>query len=238
MLTLLQIVTHHCQVTGLPVPAKVVGGSDKHSLQMLGLMTELLDDLERRQPSEANTREATFVSVANESQGALSTIADEGFIQFIPDTFFNRTTNLAVATGLTPGEWQALKAGPGAAGPYYRVRLRGGNLYITPTPPAGETFAFEYQSRFYVLDTSAEYAGAWAADGDQLALPDSIGRAWLKFAWKREKGLDYAEDQISYEQTLDAFFRRDNGPREINMAGRSGKPSAGVIVPIGSWNLP
>lgn len=239
MRTLLATVRAFCQRAGLPIPAAVYGSADPQVGQIYGLMEELLEDLEDRKVWQQNSREATFTTVATESQGSILTIADAGFMQILPDTFFNRTTNLKVDTGLSAAKWQAIKAGPGAAGPFYRSRLRQNELLLTPTPPAGETMAFEYRSNAFIRNAAnTAYLTAWASDSDQLVLPDSIGVSWLQFAWRRRKGLDYAEDQLTYERHIASLSIRDNTPRDINMAGCGGQPRSGVVVPIGSWNLP
>lgn len=247
MKTLLQIVQSTCRVLGVPVPNSVIGNQQTQVAQMLGLMEELLVDLEQREFWQNTIREATFTSFAQEDQGFISTIADEGFIQFVPDTFFDRTTNLKVTTGLRPDEWQAIKAGPGTAGPFYMARIRNGKLLMSPTPPSGDTMAFEYHSRYFIEATPyvppvdedpevpATYTGSWTSDSHKLIGPDGLGPAWLKFAWKREKGLDYAEDQTTYEIILANLKIRDNAPRPIDMGNTRRGPQSGVIVPVGSW---
>ncbi len=237
MLTLRQIVQQTCRVLALPVPAKVISNTEKNVLQMLGLMELLLDDLEQKGWYQQVVREGTFTSVATESQGSIHTHAPYGFVQFIPDTFFDRTTNLKVDTGYRPDEWQAMKAGPGVAGPFYRARLRNDILYLSPTPPAGDTMAFEYQSRYFLQTSVGDSTplGSWTSDDNALIAPDSLGKAWLRFRWKREKGLDYAEDQADYETAFANLKIRDNSPAPIHMAGPSRGPKAGVVVPVGSW---
>lgn len=249
MKTLLQIVRATCQVLALPQPGSVIGNSDPRVAQMLGLMEELLTDLEMREWWQNTIREATFTSFAQEDQGFISTIADEGFVQFIPDTFFDRTTNLKVTTGLRPDEWQAIQAGPGSAGPFYMARIRNDRLLLSPAPPSGDTMAFEYQSRYFIEaspyvppvdedpEVPATYTGSWTNDTHKLVGPDGLGPAWLKFAWKREKGLDYAEDQVTYENILATVKIRDNAPRPLHMDETRIGYRAGVVVPAGNWSM-
>lgn len=249
MKTLLQIVQATCRVLALPQPGSVIGNSDPRVAQMLGLMEELLVDLEMREWWQNTIREATFTSFAQEDQGFISDIADEGFVQFIPDTFFDRTTNLKVTTGLRPDEWQAIQAGPGSAGPFYMARIRNDRLLLSPAPPSGDTMAFEYHSRYFIEATPyippvepddavpATYTGTWSNDSHKLVGPEGLGPAWLKFAWKREKGLDYAEDQVTYENILATVKIRDNSPRPLRMDETRTGYRAGVVIPAGNWSM-
>ena len=233
--TLKQIVQETCRRGGMPIPSSVVGSTVPQVQTLLGLMNELLDDLYTRKTYQQNVREATFISVANANQGNIHTLADVGFVAILPDTFFNRTTGLEVTMGLSGAKWQEVQATDGVAGPFYEGRLRNDLLLLSPTPAAGEAFAFEYQSNAYVLDTvTGDFRTTWEADTDTFTLPDGLAIAWLRGAYKREKGLEYAEDAIRYEAFHAAVGAKDNTPRAIDTSGCS-RRGFGVIVPEGNW---
>jgi hypothetical protein len=237
-LTLKEIVQSVARRSGIPVPPGVVGSQILQVAQLFGLMEEFLEDLVTRKAYQFVIREATFTSVADESQGLVQTHAPAGFVRILPETFFNRTTNLPVRLGLEPSTWQAIKAAPGAAGPYYRARFRGNELLFSPTPPAGELFAFEYHSRAFILDEDGiTYKTRWEKDTDTCVFPDEVPVAWLRMAWKREKGLEYAEDALRYETHLGALSTRDNNPAPIDMSGGGELRPFGAVVPPGYWNL-
>lgn len=221
----------------MPIPSSVVGSTVPQVQTLLGLMNELLDDLYTRKTYQQVIREATFISAASPNQGSIHTIADTGFVMVMPKTFFNRTTGLEVTMGLPGSEWQAIEASSGVAGPFYQARLRNDQLLLSPTPAAGEAFAFEYQSNAYILDTvTGDYRTSWEADTDTFVLPDGLAIAWLRAAYKREKGLEYAEDAIRYEAFHAAMGAKDSTPRDIDMSGCSGR-GFGAIAPEGNWAL-
>lgn len=225
--------------TGIPIPAGVIGSQIPQVGQLFGLMEELLEDLAMRKAYQFVIREATFVSVAGESQGPVQLAAPYGFERILPGTFFNRSTNLPVTTGLEPSTWQAIKAAPGAAGPYYQMRFRGDEMLFSPRPPAGETFAFEYHSRAFLLDEDGlTYKTTWEKDTDTCVFPDEIPIAWLRAAWKREKGLEYAEDALRYESLLASLGTRDNNPVAIHTDGVGGARLSGAVIPPGYWVIP
>lgn len=237
--TILQVIQEHCRRTKLPQPNSAVGSADVQVLQMVGLMNELLEDLTTRKVWQQNTHQTTFTTVATSSQGAISTIAPNGFAAFLPNSFFSRSSTLRIYTGLTAAEWQARQATGIQSGPAYWVRLRNNSLLVSPTPAAGETWAFEYYSTFFVLATDGTtYKEYFTVDSDTLILPDRVAQTWLRWRWKSEKGLDYAEDFARYEMTIEALSRRDQEGRPLNMAGECGDAEAGVVIPVGSWSLP
>jgi hypothetical protein len=235
--SLLTIVQRFCQRTGLSVPTTVYGTSDTQVQQILGLLEEEGTDLARRGAWEGITFEATHTTVAAESQGAMTTIASNGFNYIKNDTIWDRTDDLPVLGPVSAQEWQALKA-MSLNGPRYQFRIRGGNLIVNPTPTAGHTWAFEYVSKNWITDsTGTTYRQYFGADGDLLLLPPELLLMGLRWRWKKEKGLEYAEDFRTYEMQVKDALGRDGGKPVLmmNSEGRSIKP--GIFVTPMSWDL-
>lgn len=236
-LSLLEIVQHTRGRLGQPVPASVAGNADPGIIQSLGLLNEFLEDLVLRKYWQANTIEATFVSVATAGQGTLDTLFPYGYEGLLPDTFFNRTTQLQLAGSLTPAEWQSRQATL-ATGPLTSFRIRRNQLLLSPVPVAGETYAVEYMSSFFVYGPAdTTYRKYWLRDTDTCTLDDALPMAYLKWAWKKEKGLDYAEDFRKYEAMLESKSLRENRPAALFMDGDTASYAPGVIVSPGSWPL-
>lgn len=238
-MTLLEIVQQTRARLGQPIPSYVVSNPDAGIVQCLGLLNEFLEDLVTRQFWASNTREATFVSVATESQGLLSTLFPFGYEGLLPDTFYNRTTKLPVTGGLTPAEWASRKAS-GVSGPLPSFRIRGGELLLNPIPAAGQTFAVEYLSNNFIYnaaDPGPVYRKYWLKDLDTCILDDALPMSYLKWAWRREKGLDYAEDFRKYETLLASKALRETVKPAISLDGGFPSIGPGMVVSPGSWPL-
>lgn len=243
-LNLLQIVQAHAGRQGLPVPAYVAGNPDGYAVQCLGLLNEFNEDLCIRKAWEMNVREATWTSTATESQGSLDTLAPFGFEGIIQDSFWDRTSKLKVGGGLTSADWAARKAS-GFTGPISCFRLRGHNLLLNPAPAAGLTYAFEYYSSFFVYDpgtvtVTANYKKYWSLDRDTSTVDDALAIAYLRWAWKREKGFDYAEDFAKYERMLATKAARQDSPQTVQLDCADSLNSLrgpGIGVQPGSWPL-
>jgi hypothetical protein len=235
-MTLLQLVQEFCRRTGLATPNAVVSHADKGILQLWGLLNELPEDLTTRKAFQQNTREATFTSTAAEDQGAIATLAPSGFQGIIRETVFDRTDQRPLCGGLSPVEWQVNKATQSTS-PFYEYRVRNGRLLFSPALPASHSIAFEYVSSYFIQDESSVAKEYWSADTDTFLLPDMIALAWLRWKWKSEKGLEYAEDFRKYELIVAAYLLRNDSPQAADLSGQRKSMQPGVLVPEGSWSI-
>ena len=238
MATLLSVVQDFCKRQNLPSPSTVYGSTDQGVLQMMALLEEEGNDLAQRHFWEALTREADHTSLALEDQGAIATIADDGFRFIVNDTIWDRSTRLPVCGPMSAQNWQALKALV-STGPRYRFRIRGGKLLVNPAAVASESWYFEYVSKNWISNAAGNiFKARFTVDTDIILLPDDLCLQGLRWRWKKEKGFDYAEDFRTYEDQVKMAMGHDGGKATISMdcdATRGPKP--GVFVSPGSWNL-
>jgi len=206
-------------------------------LQLFRLLEEEGNDLARRGDWEGITFEATHTSLAAEDQGAITSIATNGYRVIKNGTFWDRTNKLPVLGPLSNAEWQTLK-GVGTTGPRYHFRIRGGKVLVNPTPTAGYTWAFEYISKNWILGADGTtYKQYFTLDTDTILLPEDLVLMGLRWRWKKEKGFDYAEDFRTYETQVKDALGRDGGKRTLSMDGGSHSAKPGIFVPDMSWSL-
>lgn len=237
-MNLLQIVSEFCQRTGLPIPTLVVGAQDDQLTQLVGLANEICEDLVRRHAWTDLMQESVFTSVLGGDQGAISTLAPRGFLKVLNETIYDRTRRLPVFGPRSPEAWQAIKALP-MSGPFYQYRFRGGHLLITPDMPAGHTMAFEYVSEACVYNaTDVEYKAFFTKDADEFLLDKTLLIKGLRWRWKEEKGLPYAEAFREYETAVAEASGADGTKPVMSMSQTSPAIQPGVFVPAGNWNLP
>jgi hypothetical protein len=236
--SLLTTIQYACGRFGVPVPASVLGTTDSQVLQMLRLLEEEGNDLSMRGEWEQLTLEASHATTAVEDQGALTGIATNGFRYIKNDTIWDRTDRLHVLGPVSSVNWQALKAVV-TTGPRYQFRIRGGKLLVNPAPTAGHEWKFEYISKNWILGADGTtYKQYFTLDTDTILLPEDLVLMGLRWRWKKEKGLDYAEDFRTYEMQVTQQLGRNGGKPVIYMDGPSWYgPRPGVWVPDGSWGL-
>lgn len=233
-MSVLSIIQQHCRIHALNVPTAVIGSTDTQVNQLYGVLLETLDDMIQESKFNVTTQEAVFTVTAAEDQGAMATLAPNGYFQANIGTFYDRTNKLAM-TPLSDTEWQAMKAS-GATGPSFQFRIRNDRLLLSPVPTAPlPQVAFEYMSSWCVKSAAGTLQSTILADDDTMVFPPMIVRKWLMYRWKLLKGLPYQEDmQAAYEQ-LNNYIARDKVKRPISLDDRSSSAVPSVMVPSGSW---
>lgn len=233
-MSVLTIVQQFCERTQLPVPQTVIGNSDPQVRQIKALLTEEGNALAMRGDWEILVREVTHTTLAQEDQGFMTTIAS-GFRYICNETMWDRTDMLPVPQ-IGSSIWQRLKAVV-SSGPRYKYRIRGGKLLINPTPPADHTLAFEYLSKNWVSDVAGNLSTAPVEDDATTLLPEQLILMGLRWRWKKEHGLEYAEDFRDYEMQVADYLGRDGGKPVLQMDGAVREPRPGIFVPEGNWSL-
>ena len=222
----------------MPVPSTVMGSVlDPQVLQLLRILEEEGNDLAKRGDWEGITFEQTHITLAAEDQGAIATIATNGFRYIKNETIWDRTDKLPIAL-MGSKLWQTMKA-IASVGPRYRYRIRGGRLLVNPTPTAGHTWAFEYISKNWILGVDGvTYKQYFTLDTDTVLLPEDLILQGLRWRWKKEKGLEYAEDMRTYEAQVQTQLGRDGGKERLCMDSAEREPRPGIWVNDMSWPLP
>lgn len=210
--------------------------TDARILQLLRLLEEEGTDLSKRGSWEGLTNEATHTTLASEDQGAITSIATNGYRHIVNNTIWDRTDRLPIAL-LGSTDWQTLKAITNQ-GPRYRYRFRGGRMLVSPVPAAGHTWAFEYLSKNWILGADGvTYKQYFTLDTDTILLPEDLVLMGLRWRWKKEKGLEYAEDQRTYEMQVKDELGWDGSKSTLSMDDQRPETKPGIWVSDRSWTV-
>lgn len=209
---------------------------------MLALVNESGQDIADRYPWVSLQKEATFTSLAAESQGDINgdiLAPTAGFKYIINDTVWDRTQQYTPAGSVTPKRWALDKAAV-TTGAYSVYRLRGTELLMTPTPPAGHDMAFDYLTENWVTNDAGDEFRDMLEEDDDVPLIDSrlltLDSVWR---WKASKGLSYAEDFNKAERAIADAIARDGTKPSASLEGEeSGNFEPFVLVPRMNWNIP
>lgn len=242
MATLLETVQSVCGRLVQPVPATVYGSTDKAVVQMMRLLEEGLDFLSGRGAWQQLNFEYTFSTIANADQGVLLTglgspvVAPNGLRYILPMTLWDRTNQLPLVGPLDAADWQALQAWL-INGPRYQFRLRGGHFLVNPAPTAGWTWAFEYISENFATTAAGVGLKRFTADTNIILLPDQIVQADLRWRWKKEKGLPYAQEFADTEALVVDALARAKPNKDLRLDVNEGydSPRPTIVVPSGNW---
>ena len=235
MATCLQIIQSVAKRIGIPSPNTVVSSQDPQIIQIAELSNEEGQEQAARYQWQNLLQEASFTTLAAELQGTMATIAP-GMNYILNDTIWNRTLRRPVFGPRTPQSWQQQKAFA-INGPWSSFRVKGDELYMYPTPTAGQSCYFEYISKNWCESTVNITYASWSADTDVSLLDERLMILGTVWRWKAAKGLEYAEDFAKYERALADVMGRDGSKDWINLSNTKYDIYPGVVVPAGSWSL-
>lgn len=234
----LEIIQRAANAIGLPEPTIALASTDVQVIQLVELLNTEGRALSMRYGWQALTREATFTTVATESQGTIESIIgpDHKMRYIVQSTIWNRSLQQPVLGPQDVQNWQGYKA-IGITGPASSYRIRGGELLFMPAPTAGETCAFEYVDRHWCTDdTGATFQSNLVADDDEVLLDDEIMLQGLQWRWRAAKKLDYTEDFVTYENMVADAMARDGTKPTLSLASGNNSYDPLLVIPIGSWN--
>lgn len=235
-MTMLTVVNDAQRRLGLNVSSTVAGNSDETTVQLLALLNQAGEELAQDYQWQALIREATFTTVATESQGSISTIAP-GFGYILNQTIWNRSLRRPIFGALSAQEWQLLKASS-VTGPFQQFRIVGDALKFIPAPPAGQTCAFEYASKNWCTDTTGVTGkSAFTADDDLSVLDERLLVLSLTWRFKQSQGLDFTAELQMFEDIVRNAQTRDGGKPVLDLNGKVSILMPGVMIPQGNWPL-
>ncbi len=239
-MTVLQIAQEFCRRQALPNPSSVVAAQDDTSRQVHGLLNEGIMELSTRYVWNELIHDYTFTHANGSGYLALSFSSIPGFHAMMADTLWDTVAGLQVTGPLSEDEWQALMV-TNIASSNYQYRVRGGGIYIygIPPVPASNPFSFSYMSYYGVYNPiTAQDEEYYQADTAYPKIPHRIVLADIKWRWKANKGLPYAEDQRACEMMiLDTIAREPNGTLILDDDTYHMAAGPNLLVAAGSWPL-
>ena len=212
LLSLIQTVT---ALLSLPVPATVVGSSDRQVLQMLALANEEGQTLASAHNWQILNEEFRFTTTATQSQ---ATSIPSDLARWLPNSFFNRTTRRPITGPITPRQWQWIQAQPVYSTVYLAFRERTGTFLFAPTPPAGQSIYGEYISKNWCQSIGLVGQSTWQADTDTALLDETLMALGLRWRFLKAKGLEYGEDFATYERQVEQARGNDGGSTMLSLA--------------------
>jgi hypothetical protein len=212
-MTLLTIVQDAADRLGLTRPSTVVTSTDPLVITLLGLAQEEGKALYDRHTWQAFQTEHTFSTADGTSSYALPS----GFDAIIKNTVFNRTRRRQMYGDLSPSQWQRTQASlVTQVNPAFRIR--NSLFYISPTPTAIETVAYEYITNNWCASSGGTPQARWAADTDTGVLNEELTTLGIIWRFKSAKSLDYAEAMNDYEIAVNKAISKDGARVTIDTA--------------------
>ena len=236
---LLTIVQSFARRTNLPVPGSVVGTPAAEVRQIVALLEEVGEELTSRFNWPDLQRKAEWTSVATSSQGSIFDLTGEDFERIVPGTFYNETERTSFVGPIPLPEWQAYAAGVNPS-PNNIFTITDDELFLWPTPTAGDTLSLYWQTAFWIsapdisVGPLAATKAAFESDEDLPVFDATLMKLGLRYKWKYEKGLPYAEDMRAFEAAAMDKSSRGMLKPTLSMAGGTSGPRPAILVPLTS----
>lgn len=234
-MNLLAIIQEFCRRTGTKVPNAAVSSNDAQVFQLVGLLNEVIDEISMKYARFSQTViEKTWTSTGVEIQGVKDTLFP-GMLWFLPGSFFDRTASIRVTGPLTPNEWQSLKALSANGSVYPNYRFIGNNLHIYPIVAATQTLAVEYKTDYCVVTAAGVTKKYFTVDTDLPLLNSTVMLLGLRYKWKKEKGMEFAQEQDLFVKAVRAIGSQDGQRTQIDMSAEDISRKPGVYIPDSNW---
>lgn len=238
-MALLDLVKAVAIKVGVTVPTAAIGSTDTNVQQIIGFANEAGQELAARYSWQELTKEATFTTVATESQGALQTITGADFAFILNETMWDRTQRRPIFGPKIPAEWQQLKA-QFTTGPWSQYRIRGNQVLFIPVPPAGDAVFFEWVSKYWVAAGTTPTVGiqsSFLADTDVPLLYERVITLDTVWRYKQTKRLAYDEDFDKAESAIKDMMTRNGAKPMLNLGGGASELIPGIFVQAGNYTL-
>lgn len=233
-MTLLTIIQDAADLVGVARPGAVMASTDTQVRQLLACANIEGKTLAKRTEWQELILEASFATIAQEDQGELESKAP-GYNWTINQTTWNRDTQRYVDGSLSSAQWQAEKALV-TSGPYHEFMIRAQHLNLIPAPPAGQTIAFDYISRYWCQSAGGSGQERWGADSDTGILSEDLMTKGVIWRFKHSKGLEYGEDMADYEIDVNNAIARSGARRVLCFDNyRDDDYRFSIRAPEGSW---
>lgn len=191
--------------SGFPAPGSIVGSQDDTALLLFRLLNKAGKKLAWK-PWEILQKEYTFATVA-----ATPSYAFPSDLKYFLDfTAWDRSQFWALRGSLSPSEWQRYKSGTQTTTPRTRFRIKGGLIFLDPTPGGIDNLVIEYISKNWVTDVGgANPVSAFTADTQVSLIDEDLLELDLTWRFLERKGLAYAEAKNEFDEVFESTFGRD-----------------------------
>lgn len=186
MATLLDIATAVADETKGPRLANIAQNSDPDAQNMLRLVNKVGTRLMRMYDWNI-LRDEEIVSATGDEILISSANMPIDFDRFVPETFWDRSTNNLLSGPVSPIEWNGLKVQTFSS-QNKKFIFRGGAVLTQPIFDSGVDLAFEYISNFWCENSSGAGLVAMTSDMDVIRLDSELTISIVKYEWLVSEG--------------------------------------------------
>lgn len=187
--TLLQLVQEACSDVGQPRPSVVVSSTVETPIRMLRLINKagrsLIQEVEFNELLTART----FTAVAAQEQVE----PPSDYHRMTPHTeIWDVGMKRPVVGPISGSNWINLTTNTLTGADKYWMFIAG-KINIYPAPAVTDDFSYMYQTKNWVVSSTATAKDSFTADDDEPRFDDELLLLELIWRWRAALGIDYAE---------------------------------------------
>jgi len=143
-----------------------------------------------------------------------------GFDRQVSRSQWDRSDHRAMFGQKSAQQWQWLKGGIVTSAPFYKYRLVGQRLQITPVPASRLILANDYISNRWISTTTAATPTltSFAADTDLAVFNDDVMVNGIKMHFQKQNGLEYAGTLAEFNRSLSYSKGQDTPAENLSLA--------------------
>lgn len=207
---------------GLEPVTDPFGSAEQHFVQMRYLLQTAGDELALAFPWEFLVGEHQITTVDTDTGNY--DLPDD-FLYMIDQTGWERSENVPLFGPLSAQDWTYLLGRDLVSFTIYAsFRLKDGTFSIFPQPPPnGLDINFEYQSRYWVQDSTNvdEHKPEFTSGADLPLYDKTLISRYLKTKWLESKGFDTTKPQEDFNQIFNFLTGKDKGGEILSAGGNN-----------------
>jgi len=212
-MTLLTICQNIADATHGPRPATIAANTNPDAQNYLRIVNKVGTKLMKVYPWNILRAEHSFTAPGTETLIAAASMPSD-FDRFIPETFWNRSTNNLISGPIGSTEWQGLKV-MNSTVPNYKFTYRGGDVLAIPTISSSSTCAFEYVSNQWCQSSGGTGKTAFSVDTDTGILDEELITLAATYAWLTAEGQPVQGAWQEFKDYFDTLQSNENATANI-----------------------
>ncbi|MDF9301609.1 hypothetical protein P5P81_03295 [Tritonibacter mobilis] len=223
--TVLEIVRSAAPAIGLERPGVLFGSTSRTEIELQRAVIEAADMVLRAHDWRKLMKISTSTGDGSETEFALPS----DFLRMPKDADVWSSRTQSPLSRISPEDWLQMDVGIGDFS-YGAWTLFGGNMVFRPALSTGETARYWYVSKEVVQGTDGARKERFSDDDDLFVLDDRVLELALIYQWRKDKGLDYAEEMQAADAALSREVESDKGARIVTQRS-SRLPATKVAYP-------
>lgn len=213
MATLIQIATAVADETKGPRLSDIAQSSDPDAQNILRLINKVGVRLMRSYNWNILRVEETVSADGSETLISSANMPID-FDRFVPETFWDRSSNNLLSGPVSPVEWNGLKVQTFSS-QNKKFIFRGGAVLTQPIFDSGTNLAFEYISNFWCEDSTNAGLTAMTSDDDVVRLDSELVISVVKYEWLASEGQPTVAAAVEAKEMITRLIDNDAASENI-----------------------